>query len=76
MVAFLDMRPVRGFLSFPKPMLAVREVIFDDPPIRQRRPLQLVSHWLSDADGRLACHWAKPPNANKTFRDTRTKPRQ
>jgi hypothetical protein len=76
MVAFLNIRPVRGFLSFPKPVLAVREVIFNDPPIRQRRPLRLVSHWLSVADGHLVCHWAKQRNDNETLRDTRTKPRQ
>jgi hypothetical protein len=76
MVAFLDTRPVWGFLGFPKTVVAVREVILNDSPIRQRRPLRLVSRWLSDADGQLACHWAKQPNANETLRHTRTKPRQ
>jgi hypothetical protein len=76
MVAFLDTRPVRGFLGFPKAASAVREVIFNDLSIRECRPPRLVSYWLRDAHGHLMCHWDEQPGDDVSLGGARTRCRQ
>jgi hypothetical protein len=76
MVAFLDTRPVRGFLGFPNAASAVREVVFNDLPIHKRRPPRLVARWRRDADGYLTCHWDTEPGDDVSPAGTRTRCRQ
>ena len=64
MVAFADIRPVRGVLGFPTAASAAREAVSTNLSIRERRPARLVARWRRDAHGHLACRWEAPPQGD------------
>jgi hypothetical protein len=64
MVAFADIRPVRGVLGFPTAASAAREAVSTNLSIRERRPPRLVARWRRDAHGHLACRWEAPPQGD------------